>query len=187
MLFRSGDQAVVPATLYFVVSLVISFFVCVSLAAWVRGGRVSAVVSVLRTPAIVVAVPAILLSSAGWRLPVALSSTVGLLAGATIPTMLFALGLQLAETRGPRFDPDVFVLSAVRLVAAPLLAAALAPAFQVGALDRSAGIAQAAMPSAVLVAIISTEYQVAPRLVMATVFVSTVLSVPTLTVLLAVL
>ena len=43
------------------------------------------------------------------------------------------------------------------------------------------------MPAAVLVAIISAEHQVAPAFVTATVFFSTVLSLPVLTLLLAIL
>jgi predicted permease len=183
--FRLGPEALVPATLYFVVSLVVSFAVCVGVAAWVRGGALSAVASVFRTPAIVVAVPALLVSAAQWELPVAIGRAIGLLGAAMIPTMLFALGLQLSEAGALRLSGDAVIASALRLLGAPAVAALVAPAFRLAPLDRSVAVLQAAMPAAVLVAIISAEYAVAPGFVMATVFLSTLLSLPVLTVLLS--
>jgi predicted permease len=183
--FRFGDAARVPATLYFVVSLLVSFTVCVWVAASVSGSGLSAVASVLRTPALLVAAPALAVSAAGWSVPLPLARAVGLLGAAMIPVMLFALGLQLAEARVLRPSTDALVASALRLVASPVVAALLAPAFRVADVDRAVSVLQAGMPAAVLVAIISSEYAVAPGLVMSTVFWSTVLSVPALTVLLA--
>jgi malate permease and related proteins len=185
--FRLGAEALVPATLYFVVSLLLSFVVCVAAAAWVRGGGLSAVTSVFRTPALLAAVPALVVSGAGLPLPLVLSRTVDLLGSAMIPTMLFVLGLQLAERGALRLTRDVWVATALRLVAAPAIAALLVVPFGIGGIDRATCVLQAAMPAAVLVAIISAEHRVAPAFVTATVFVSTVLSLPVLTVLLAVL
>jgi hypothetical protein len=183
--FRLGDAALAPATIYFVVILLTSFVVCVGVAAWTRGGGLSAVSSVFRTPALIVAVPAALVSAAEAELPLVVSRTVGLLGGAMIPVMLFVLGVQLAHTRVLRPTVDVGVVSVLRLVGAPALAFLLAAPFGLGGLERATGILQAGMPPAVLVAIIATEYDVAPGFVTAAVLISTVLSLPTLTVLLA--
>ena len=183
--FRLGDAALAPATIYFVVILLTSFVVCVGVAAWTRGGGLSAISSVFRTPALIVAVPAALVSAAQAEVPLVVSRTVGLLGGAMIPVMLFVLGVQLAHTRALRATADVGVVAALRLVGAPALAFLLAGPFGLAGLDRAAGILQAGMPPAVLVAIIATEYDIAPSFVTAAVLVSTVLSLPTLTVLLA--
>jgi predicted permease len=102
-----------------------------------------------------------------------------------IPVMLVVLGLQLRETPIARFSGDVIFASVLRLVAGPALAAALAPAFSLGGIDRAAGILQAGMPAAVLVSIIAVEYRVAPAFVMTTVFYSTLCSFLTLTVLMS--
>jgi predicted permease len=185
--FRLGEAGVVPATLYFVVSLLVSFVVCVGVATAVRGGGAKAVLSVLRTPALVAAVPALLVSALGLRLPLALGRGVALLADAMIPVMLLALGLQLAAAGALRPTRDVVLATGLRLVASPLVAFALAAAFGLGGVERSASVLQAAMPAAVLVAIISAEHAVAPPFVMSTVFFSTLASVPVLTVLLALL
>jgi predicted permease len=181
--FRLGADALVPATIYFVVSLIVSFVVCVGVAAWVRGGRASAVLSVLKTPALVAVVPAAL----GIPLPVFVVRTVALLGDAMIPAMLFVLGVQLAGTRLMRLTQDVLIASGLRLLVSPAVAALLVIPFGVAGIDRTACVLQAAMPAAVLVAIISSEYDVEPTFVMATILISTVLSLPVLTVLLAIL
>ena len=183
--FRLGAEALLPATLYFVVSLLVSFTVCVGIAAAVRGGKARAILSVLRTPALLAAVPAVLVSATQLRLPLLVTRTAGLLGDAMIPTMLLALGLQLAEARALRPSRDVLVATALRLAVSPAVAAVLAVPFGLTGADRAACVLQAAMPAAVLVAIISGEYGVAPGFVTATVFFSTLLSLPVLTLLLA--
>lgn len=183
--FRLGAAALAPATIYFIVILLTSFVVCVGVAAWTRGGGLSAVASVFRTPAIVVAVPALIVSTRGIELPLFIGRSVGLLGAAMIPAMLFVLGVQLAEAKALRPNRDTVAVAALRLVGAPLVAWLLAALFGLSGLERAAGVLQAGMPSAILVAIIATEYDVEPGFVTAAVLFSTVLSLPTLTVLLA--
>ena len=77
------------------------------------------------------------------------------------------------------------MVSALRLVGAPAVAALLAAPFGLSGLERASGILQAGMPAAILVAIIATEYDIAPGFVTAAVLFSTLASLPTLTVLLA--
>lgn len=183
--FRLGDAALAPATIYFIVILLTSFVVCVGIAAWTRGGGLSAVTSVFKTPALLVAVPAFLVSGAHVEVPLLVSRTVGLLGAAMIPTMLFVLGVQLAETKALRPTSDVAIVAALRLVLAPAVAWGLASPFGLSGLERASGILQAGMPAAILVAIIATEYAIEPRFVTTAVLLSTVLSLPTLTVILS--
>jgi hypothetical protein len=183
--FRLGDAALVPATIYFVVILLTSFVVCVGVAAWTRGGGLSAIGSVFTTPALVVAVPALLVSAGGVEMPLVVSRTVHLLGGAMIPSMLFVLGVQLSEAKVLRPGWDSVFVSGLRLAAAPAVAWLLAAPFGVSGLERATGVLQAGMPPAILVAIIATEYDIEPRFVTAAVLFSTLLSLPTLTVLLA--
>jgi malate permease and related proteins len=183
--FRLGPGALAPATIYFIVILLTSFVVCVGIAAWTRGGGLSAVSSVFRTPALIVAVPALAISAGGVELPLAVSRSVGLLGAAMIPTMLFVLGVQLAATKALRPNGDTVAMAALRLVAAPAVAALLAAPFGLVGVERAAGVLQAGMPAAILVAIIAAEYDIAPGFVTAAVLFSTVLSLPTLTLLLS--
>jgi hypothetical protein len=185
--FRYGAEGIVPATIYFIVILVTAFATSVAAAALVRGGGLSAVASVFRTPALLVVPPAALVAALDFPLPLFLTRSVGLLGDAMIPAMLFALGLQLARTRALRLGLDVLAVSAIRLVVAPALAALLVVPFGLEGLPRAAGILQAGMPAAILVSIIAAEYRIDTAFVTAAVFYTTILSIPTITVLLAML
>ncbi|HMO59379.1 MAG TPA: AEC family transporter [Roseiflexaceae bacterium] len=185
--FAYGDEARFSAALYFVVNTTIAFVVGVSAANWNSGGKLRAALAVARTPAILAVPPALLINGLSLELPLFASRSIGLLAAALIPTMLIALGVQLAQVGLPRLSSDILLGSAVRLIGGSLLAFALATPFGIGGLERGVGILQASMPAAVLASIIALEYDLLPQFVVATVFVSTLLSVVSLTIILALL
>ena len=185
--FRLGPGAMVPAAVYFLAVVLIAFVISVAAAGWQRGGGGAAVLSVLKTPALLALAPALLLNSLDLAPPLLVSRTIGVLGQAMIPVMILSLGVQLAATKHFRIDSDVVVSSLVRLVGGPLLAFALAIPFALEGLARSSGIAQASMPTAVLASIIALEYDLLPDFVTSTVLFSTLASVVTLTVVLALL
>ncbi len=182
--FRLGDSALAPATIYFVAILITAFIICVGAAGWVKGGRIGAVGSIFKTPALWATLPAMAISGAGVQLPLVLTRIVELLAEAMVPVMLLALGLQLAQVRRVHISADVLMATGLRLVAAPAVAALVAIPFGLGRLEYATGILQAGMPAAVLVSIIAIEHDVVPDFVTTAVFFSTLMSLPTLTVLL---
>jgi len=103
-----------------------------------------------------------------------------------IPTMLVALGVQLSGAGMPRLTFDTILAATVRLAAGPALALALAPLFGLDGIERAVGVLQAAMPAAVLASIIAVENDLLPEFVITTVLFSTLLSIVTLTVVLAI-
>ncbi len=178
--FALGREALDAATIYFLVVLVVSFVIGVAAANWERGGGLGAVVAVLKTPALLVVPVAVFFNWSQIDLPLALSRPVELLADALIPTMLVALGVQLASAGIPRPNLDMVAASAVRLLVSPLLALALAVPFGLSGIERSAGILQASMPVAILVSMIASEYDMQPAFVTALVLFSTLTSLLTL-------
>ena len=182
--FRFGEIARIPATIYFLATIFISFVICVGVASWARSGGMAAVFSVFKTPALLALVPALILNISGIESPTFLSRMSGLLGQAMIPVMLFTLGIQMAEIAKIKIDFNVFAASTVRLIGGPLLAVILVPLFGLQGIERDAGILQAAMPSAVLASIIAMEYKLIPEFVTTTVLFSTLFSILTLTVIL---
>jgi len=178
--FRLGKAAVPIATVYFLVILTISFVVGVLVANWGRGSF-KAVLAVFKTPALLALLPAFAVNQFDIGLPLALTRSTGLLAGAMIPTMLVALGVQLAGMKTFHFSSDVIISSAIRLLGGALLAALLAIPFGLTGIARGAGIFQSAMPAAVLTSIIALEYDLLPDFVTTTVLFSTLASAVTLT------
>jgi malate permease and related proteins len=185
--FPRDDQVLVLATVYFLAILVVSFVVGVAAANWHRGGSLKAAIAVFKTPALIVVPPALIINWLGFEPPSLVSRPVALLAGALIPTMLVALGVQLANAGVPRPDLDMLISSAIRLVAGPILAIGLAAPFGLVGIEGSIGIIQASMPAAVLASIIAVENDLLPTFVIATVLFSTLASMVTLTIVLAIL
>lgn len=184
--FRLGEEALAPATIYFLAILVVSFVVCVAAASWGSGGASQAMLSVIKTPALVAIVPALFVNGLNLELPLMVARVCGLLSGAMIPVMLLGLGVQLAGIEQIKVDGKTVAISGVRLLIAPILAIGLALVLGIEGIERGAGIFQSAMPPAVLCSIIALEYDVEPDFVTTTVLFATIMSVITLTLLLAV-
>jgi len=178
--FRLGEDALIPATVFFVSVSMIAFTIGVAAATGSQGSKLNALFSVLKTPAII-ALPFALLFNAIGGPPLFLERIVGLLGAAMVPTMLVTLGVQLTQMKDFRFSADMFIASGVRLLGGPLLAFLLVIPFGLTGLERGAGILQASMPSAVLASIIALEHDLLPDFVTPTVLLSTLLSLVTLT------
>ena len=184
--FRLGEEALIPATVFFVSVSMIAFTIGVAAATGSQGSKLNALFSVLRTPAII-ALPFALLFNATGGPPLFLDRIAGLLGGAMVPTMLVTLGVQLTQMKNFHFSADMFIASGVRLLGGPLLAFLLVLPFGLAGLERGAGILHASMPAAALASIIALEHDLLPDFVTPTVLLSTLLSLVTLTVLMVVM
>lgn len=184
--FRLGSEAIVAATVYFLVIVVIAFIIGVAAANWNQGNRWTPVLAVFKTPALIALVPALLFNWFDVQPPLFITRIVTLLGGAMIPTMLVTLGVQLAGVKQLRITSDTVIASAVRLIGGPVLALLIVIPFGLTGIERGAGIFQAGMPAAILTSIIALEYKLLPDFVTTTVLFSTLASVVTLTILLAV-
>jgi predicted permease len=100
--------------------------------------------------------------------------------------MLVVLGLQF---RRPRLDDlvDPAVTTTNRLLIGPLVAWPLAAAVGLGGVTADTSVLMAAMPTAVMSTILAAELDANGELVVSTVIISTLCSIATLTVLLALL
>jgi hypothetical protein len=191
--FRFPDQPYVNevSIVYFLAIVTVSFVVGVAAANWNKGGVLKSVVAVLKTPALIAVPPALvanlLIHQYGFTVPLPVARPITLLAAAMIPTMVVALGVQLASAGLPKVNADMVLSTLVRLVGGPVLALLLAAPFGLSGIERSIGIIQSAMPAAVLASIIAFENDLLPEFVIGAVLFSTLASVATLTIVLALL
>ncbi|MEZ4631692.1 MAG: AEC family transporter [Deinococcales bacterium] len=183
--FRLGPAALADATIYFLIILTSGFIIGVAAANWVKGGSATAMLEVLKTPALIALGPALLVNVFDIPLPLLIFRLTELLGKAMVPTMLVTLGVQLSLIKGLRFNRDVIIVSLLRLVGGALLAIVLASPFNLPELTRNTGIIQASMPAAVLTSLIALEHGLKPDFVTTSVLFSTLLSVITLTLLMA--
>ncbi|MCB0210973.1 MAG: AEC family transporter [Anaerolineae bacterium] len=183
--FRLGEEAVFAATVYFLAIIVIAFVIGVAAANWNHKGSMKAALEVLKTPALLAMVPAFFFTSSSFEPPLFLTRITGLLGAAMIPTMLVTLGISMSQVERVEISRDVYIASAIRLIGGPVLAFLLVIPFGLSGIERGAGILQASMPTAVLATIIAMEYDLLPDFVTTTVLFTTIVSVVTLTTVLA--
>jgi len=179
--FHLGNGALPYATIFYVTISTSGFAFCVGAAGWARGGSKGAFAQVVKTPGILATIPAIFVSAGDIEVPLMVSRMISLLAGAMIPVMLFALGLQLREQGRIHLNRDILIGCVMRLAVVPLLALLISPLFALNPEQSTAGILQSAMPGAILVSIIAKEHDIVPDFATSVVIVSTLVSLVSLT------
>ncbi len=178
--FALGESALPAATVYFVTSTVVSFVIGVAAANLSRGGNLRALLAVAKTPGLLALPPALFVSALHIAVPPVITRPTGLLAQAMVPTMIVALGVQLASVGIPRITFDMVASNITRLIISPILAVLLVVPFGLVGVERGAGIVQASMPAAVLASIIALENDLLPAFVIGSVLFSTLASAITI-------
>jgi len=151
-------------------------------ASWSRS-----LVEVFRQPMIYAVAAALLFNLARIPVPGFLSSALALPSQAAIPLMLLVLGMHFAGTTGIEQRGLVSVAVVTRLVIGTLVGWGLVLTLGIEGVARDVMIVGAAMPTAVFTILTATQYNARPRFVGDVVVVSTLVSIVTVTVVLALL
>lgn len=184
VLFALGEQALPSAGIHFLSVTVVALFMGIASAAQQRsGGIVAAVKRVLTTPIVVAAPLAGLVRWIGFDLPLSATRAVELLADAMIPVMLVVLGMQLAGASHSFQLGRLTKVTAIKLLLVPAAYLAIAQLVGLTGLERDSGLLLAAMPTAVLVGLVSMEFDLETEAVTASILVTSVISMLTLGVL----
>jgi malate permease and related proteins len=183
--FAFGDAGREGATLYYISAAIVANTAGILIASSGSMSVGAALAGVVRTPIFGATVLGIGLNVSGIALPVPLERGLGTVAAATIPIMLLLLGAQLAQIRLEGRLLPILAGSALRLVVSPLVAVALVMVFGFEGTLRDVAIVESAMPTAVFVVVLTERYQTDPALGTAIILVSTLASIVTLSVVLA--
>jgi predicted permease len=183
--FAFGNEALARATIYFVTSTVLMYTVGVFLASSGKSGYRKALAGVFKIPAVYGVLAAAVVMLTQTTLPAPIMRPIELLSNASLPMMMMVLGMQLE--RAARLEkPGLIGLATVlTLVVSPLLAFGLVNVLALSGAARQAAMLEASMPTAVVTTILALEYEVMPSFVTNVVFVSTLLSPFTVTLLIA--
>ncbi|GIV77183.1 MAG: transporter [Litorilinea sp.] len=182
--FAFGQAGLALGSIYYVVSSFLSNTVGVVVASAGQTPVRDALKVSLRVPVLYAAALGLLLNWTGTEIPLSLFRALDLLANAAIPGMLVLLGIQLRSVPLLQGQGVILRSVAVRLLAAPVVAWQLCAWLGITGVERNVLILQAAMPTAVMAAVLATEYEAAPQLVAAVIFLSTAVSMVTLSVVL---
>lgn len=185
-LFAFGEEALARAIIFFVGSTVLMNTLGIFLASRGQADVKTAVLNVFKVPMIY----AVLLAFAVRALPRPVTETswfraLDTLGRAAVPVMLLLLGIQLARNSLGRDLKRISVATFLRLILAPLLSLVLAAAAGLTGDARRASVLEASMPTAVTSVILAMEFEVLPEFVTGVVFLSTLLSPLSLTLLIA--
>jgi len=186
-LFAFGQDALARATIYFVISVILTYTLGVLVASSGWSGFRQALVGVLKIPTLYAVAGAVVVLVTRVQLPSVVSRPIELLGNAAIPLMLLVLGMQLERAARPERPHLVGLAVGLRLIVSTLLGLTLAQVMGLDGVARQAGILQSAMPVAVVTTILAVEFQIEPAFVTSVVFLSTILSPLTLTPLIALL
>ncbi len=173
---RYGDEGVARGVVYFVISTILAYSLGVLIASAGRRTVKQALAQLLRVPAVYAVILALVVYSFDLHLPGPLLKGIEIAAGGAIPVMLLVLGMQLADLRQMEGLKLAWLAAGLRLGVAPLLALIVANGLGLVGLGRAAMLLEASMPTAVLVTVLATEYDVRPRLITTIVVLSTLLS-----------
>jgi predicted permease len=184
-LFAFGQAGLERAAIFFTVSALLTSTVGVYLASRGQASGLDALRNVFKVPIVYGALAGFAVNLATITVPEPLAKAVELVGGASIPLMLLLVGVQLARTSLAGELKVIGLATFVRLIVAPAVALVLAAWLGLTGVTRQACITEASMPTAVMSTILSTEFEAKPQLVAGVVFVSTLASVITLTLLLA--
>lgn len=187
-LFAFGEEALAYASLFFVISAIITYTIGVAIASLGRASLADSLMGLLKIPVVYVVPLALIFIYLNWELPLALGRAVSLLSDAAIPGMLLVLGLQLQNNNHRIRDVRALLLAGgMRLLGGLGVGFLFATVFGLSGMAYKAGILESSMPTAVLSTILATEYDTEPAFVTTVVFATTLLSPLTLTPLLLML
>lgn len=175
-LFAFGQEGFQVATVIFVTAAALTHSAGVYIASAGRNAPRRALTDIFRLPLVYAAGLGLLFSRQGWPVPLALWRPLELMGQGAIPMLLIALGVQLAQARPEVLSAPVGVVTVLRLVVSPLLTAALLPAFGLGGLVGRIAVLSTSMPTAVNAFLFAAQFNAAPGYVASAVFVTTLAS-----------
>ena len=187
-LFAFGEPGLARASVYFTLSAILSASLGVYLSARGRASSLVALRRVASVPLIYAAVLGLIFNLYGWIAPEPLQKAVHLLGQASVPAMLVVLGMSLAETfrnSGQGLPLQALgIVTVGRLLVAPALTWAVAGLVGLTGLARDVTVLESAMPTAVITTILATEFDTNPPFAAMCVLITTLFSLPTVTILL---
>ncbi|MCT8330083.1 AEC family transporter [Albidovulum sediminis] len=186
-----GAEAAGPILMVLSIDLIVFSSLITLIITGTREGHLSPriikvlVLGLCRNPMIVAMVAGLSISSLGVSLPAPVEEFTAILGAAATPCALFAIGASLASKTTERLSVALW-LSFAKLVLHPLaVAAAALLVFAVEPFAAGVMIAAAALPVAGNVYILARSYGVAPQRVSASILISTVFSIVTVSLVVA--
>lgn len=142
----------------------------------VSGGKEKGYFKIFQEPVVYVVLFALLFNVGNVEVPEFINGSAHLLAQATIPMVLLALGIQLAQVKITELKLT-FIAVAIRFAGGALTGIFCVWLFQLEGLAYKVVILESVMPCAVITSLVSQKYRAQPEIVASTILISTLLSI----------
>ena len=186
-----GPEAVLWVMLVLAIDQLVFGSLIVILIVGSRDGRMSfgmlktVGTGLIKNPMIMAMIAGLLCSSSGWALPVPATEFFDILGAAATPGALFAIGASLASKSAERISVAGWLAFCKLILHPGAIAIAALLIFPVAPYPAAVLIAATALPVAGNIFILASHYNVAPTQVSASILVSTVASVVTVSLVIA--
>jgi len=168
-----GEEAI-PFALMFYLTAFLGIFTLGLII--VSGGKEKGYFKIFREPVVYVVLFALLFNVGEVEVPEFINRSAHLLAQATIPMVLLALGIQLAQVKVTELKLS-FIAVAIRLVGGALTGFFCVWLFRLEGLAYKVVILESVMPCAVITSLVAEKYRAQPEIVASTILISTILSI----------
>lgn len=175
-LFAFGDEALAFASLFFVSNVLLTNTAGVVIASMGSEGFRTAMMNLIKLPALYAIFGALIILQTGWKLPVPVERATELLGDASIPALMVLLGIQFHNLKlGGQVKP-LLLAGSMRLLVSPVIAILLGFLFGLQGPARQALVLESAMPAAIMNTVLATQYNTQPSFVTAVVVITTLVS-----------
>jgi len=187
LLFAYGQEGMDRGIVFYIGSALMAHTVAAFFASRGRASVRRSISNMLKLPTLYAILLAFALRALHVAPPEFAFKSISLASGAAIPTLLFALGIQLAQTRLRGNWRLIGAGTAIKLLVAPVLAFGLAELMGLQGLTYKVCVFEASTPAAITAALMAIEFDAEPAFVTSVVFLTTLLSSITLTAVLGIL
>lgn len=185
VLFSLGEAALPFAIFIMVMQSLQNNFFGIYYASRSRSGISRALKNVMKMPTTYAAIFAFIFQYFNVTIPETLTDTIGMVGDAAIPVMMVLLGMQLGSIVSMKQNLQVILSGVVlKMFIAPLFAFLFISLFTVDPLIALVLIIISAMPTAATTTMYAIEFDTEPELVSSITFISTAVSIVSLSVLL---
>ncbi len=174
ILAAAYGEAAIPFALMFYLTAFVGIFTLGLII--VSGGKEKGYFQIFREPVVYVVIVALLCNAGEVEVPEFINGSAHLLAQATIPMVLLALGIQLAQVKVTELKLS-FIAVAIRFVGGALTGVFCVWLFQLEGLAYKVVVLESVMPCAVITSLVAEKYRAQPEIVASTILISTVISI----------
>lgn len=179
--FAFGKIGLELSIIYFMVTSALHF--TLGLAIW--SGNIS-IKYLLKNPVIYAVLLGLIINYNGIELPTTISNTTSVLAGITIPLLLFTMGTSISKIKF-NLEFKIILLVIIRSIAAIALAYLLSMFFNIGGLAQKVILIQGVLPAPIFTYLFASQYKVSPDKVANYLMTSTLISIITITIFLTII